>query len=125
MWKSYVSKGGEVDFPKALLYRIAHNMLVNSYARDKKHDSLDDLSEAGFEVSDPLQEKTSNLDIKDLYNVLKELPDKYSDLIISRHIEGFSVKEIAEKEEVTENVISVRLHRALERLAKLYNKYEK
>lgn len=124
MWQSYLSKEKEIEYPKALLYRIAHNLLVNSYARDKKHDSLDTLSESGFEIEDDEQNISGNLEIKDLNDALELLPDKYSELIIARHIEGFSVKDIAEMQGVSENVISVRLHRALERLEKLYNKDE-
>lgn len=123
MWQSYVSKDKQIDYPKALLYKIAHNILVNSYARDKKHDSLDDMSEDGFEIEDSSQR--ISLEIKDLNEVLEKLPDKYSDLIILRHIEGFSVKDIAEMHDLSENVVSVRLHRALEHLEKLYNKEEK
>jgi RNA polymerase sigma-70 factor (ECF subfamily) len=124
MWQSYLSKDKKIDYPKSLLYRIAHNILVNSYERDKKHDSLDTLSEDGFEIEDVSQNVSVNLEIKDLNDALELLPDKYSELIIARHIEGFSVKEIAKMQEVSENVISVRLHRALEQLEKLYKKEE-
>ena len=123
MWQSYVSKDKQIDYPKALLYKIAHNILVNSYARDKKHNSLDDMSEDGFEIEDSSQ--IISLEIKDLNEVLEKLPEKYSELIILRHIEGFSVKDIAEMHDLSENVVSVRLHRALEHLEKLYNKVEK
>jgi RNA polymerase sigma-70 factor (ECF subfamily) len=119
MWQSYLSKGKEVEYPKALLYKIAHNILVNSYERDKIYDSLDNLSEEGFEVEDQTQ-KTS-FEIKDLNDALDKLPEKYSDLIMLKYIEGFSIKEIAEMYDETENVISVRLHRALGYLEKIYN----
>lgn len=119
MWQSYLSKGKEVEYPKALLYKIAHNILVNSYERDKIYDSLDNLSEDGFEVEDQTQ-KTS-FEIKDLNDALDKLPEKYSDLIMLKYIEGFSIKEIAEMYDETENVISVRLHRALGYLEKIYN----
>lgn len=118
MWQSYLSKGKEIEFPKSLLYKIAHNILVNSYERDKHHDSLDDLSEDGFEVEDKTQ-KTS-FEVKDLKDALEKLPDKYSDLIVLRYIEGFSIKEIAEMYDESENVMSVRLHRAIDQLKKIY-----
>lgn len=118
MWQSYLSKGKEVEFPKSLLYKIAHNILVNSYERDKKHDSLDDLSEEGFEVEDNSQK--SSFEVKDLKDALEKLPDKYSDLIMLRYIEGFSIKEISEMYDESENVMSVRLHRAIDQLKKIY-----
>lgn len=122
MWQSYLSKGKEIEYPKSLLYKIAHNILVNSYERDKVYDSLDDMSEDGFEIEDPTQ-KTS-FEIKDLNEALEKLPAKYSDLITMRHIEKFSVKEIAEIYDESENVISVRLHRALQYLEKIYSQEE-
>jgi len=118
MWQSYLSKGKEIEFPKALLYKIAHNILVNSYERDKKHDSLDDLTEEGFEVEDT--SKNDSFEVKDLHDALEKLPDKYSDLIMLRYIEGFSIKEIAEMYDESENVMSVRLHRAIDQLKKIY-----
>jgi RNA polymerase sigma-70 factor (ECF subfamily) len=118
MWQSYLSKGKEIEYPKSLLYKIAHNILVNSYERDKFFDSLDDLSEDGFEVEDQTQ-KTS-FEIKDLNEALDKLPDKYSDLIMLRYIEGFSIKEIAEMYDESENVMSVRLNRAIGQLKKIY-----
>lgn len=118
MWQSYISKGKEIEYPKSLLYKIAHNILVNSYERDKVYDSLDTMSEEGFEVEDKNQR--TSFEIKDLKDALEKLPDKYSELITLRHIEGFSVKEIAEMYDESENVISVRLHRAISHLEKIY-----
>lgn len=118
MWQSYLSKGKEIDYPKSLLYKIAHNILVNSYARDKEHDSLDDLSEDGFEVED--QSQKTSFEVKDLNEALDKLPEKYSHLIMLRYIEGFSIKEIAEMYDESENVMSVRLNRAIGQLKKIY-----
>jgi RNA polymerase sigma-70 factor (ECF subfamily) len=122
VWQSYVSKDKEIEFPKALIYRVAHNLLVNSYERDIHHDSLDTLSEDGFDITDESQNISKITDSADLYQALDLLSKKDSDLIILRHIEGFSVKEIAEMHKVTENVLSVRLHRALNQLEEIYNK---
>lgn len=119
VWQSYLSKGKDIEYPKALLYKIAHNILVNSYERDKKHESLDDLSEEGFEVEDKTQ--NTSFEVKDLHDALEKLPEKYSDLIMLKYIEGFSVKEIADMYDESENVISVRLHRAIGHLEKIYN----
>jgi len=125
MWQSYLGKGKDVEFPKALLYRIAHNLLVNSYERDVHHSSLDTLSEAGFDIADNSQDISKTIIASDLNQMLGLIEKKDSDLILLRHIEGFSVKEIADIHGVSENVISVRLHRALAQLEDLYNKKEK
>jgi RNA polymerase sigma-70 factor (ECF subfamily) len=125
MWQSYVSKGVAVEYPKALLYRIAHNMLVNSYARDELHDSLETLVEdEGFDVVDHAQDTMQKVAGEELHRMLTRLSKEDAELITMRHIEGFSVKEIAEMKQISENTLSVRLHRALARLEDLYTKHE-
>jgi len=125
MWQSYVAKGKSIEHPKALLYRIAHNLLVNSYARDVVHDSLETLSEdEGFDVVDDTQDTLQQVAAEELYRMLTLLSKEDAELITMRHIEGFSVHEIATVKEVSENTLSVRLHRALARLEDLYTKHE-
>lgn len=122
IWNSYISKGKKLEYPKALLYKIAHNLVVNSYERDVNFESLDLMTEEGFEVKDNTQDFNKFFDQKDLYQALDKIPKKDSEIIILKYIEGFSVKEIAEIQEVSENTLSVRLHRALASLESIYNK---
>ena len=125
MWQSYIGKGADVEHIKALLYRIAHNLLVNSYQRDVRHESLDTLSEDdGFDVADTTQNTLQQASAEELHRMLTRLSDKDAELIRLRHIEGFSVQEIAAIQQVSENTLSVRIHRALERLEDLYTKHE-
>lgn len=120
LWKSYVSKGMTIEHEKALLYRIAHNLVVNSYERDVPHVSLETAEEAGFDVEDATQDTFTQVTGHELHRKLATLPEADAELIRLRHLEGFSVKEIAELQQVSENVISVRLHRALSKLETLY-----
>jgi RNA polymerase sigma-70 factor (ECF subfamily) len=125
MWQSYVAKGSAVEYPKALLYRIAHNMLVNSYARDELHESLETLVEdEGFDVVDHAQDTLQKVAGEELHRMLTRLSKEDAELITMRHIEGFSVGEIATMKQISENTLSVRLHRALARLEDLYTKHE-
>ncbi len=120
VWE-YISKGNEVQEPKAFLYRIATNLVIDFY-RKKKSDSLDTLIEAGF---DPIGENTVSgekaAEIQELYAKLEGLDDKYKDILIMRFVNDMSVQDIAAVYDEHENTISVRIHRAIEKLKGIYN----
>ncbi len=121
VWQSYLSKGNSLDFPKALLYKVAHNLLVNSYQRDISYYSLDEMSEEGFEVKDTANDFQKIFDVRDLYQAISQLSKKDAEIILLKYIEGFSVKEISEIYNISENALSVRLHRAISKLEEIYN----
>ncbi|MCK4968527.1 MAG: RNA polymerase sigma factor, partial [Candidatus Aenigmarchaeota archaeon] len=58
-------------------------------------------------------------DIKQVNQVIKQLPDQYREVIILRYIEELSVKETAKIIDRSEGATRVLLHRALNALKKL------
>jgi RNA polymerase sigma-70 factor (ECF subfamily) len=123
LWE-YVSNGNEVLEPKALLYRIATNLIIDYY-RKKKSDSLDALTQNGFDVVDTVDlSPERRFEIQQLHTKINELPDKYKDILIMRFVDDLSVPEIAEVYNEHENTISVRIHRAVDKLRKIYTENE-
>jgi RNA polymerase sigma-70 factor, ECF subfamily len=124
-WK-YISQGKEIDNLRAFLYKIANNLIIDEY-RKKKTVSLELMKESGFDVRDDGHDTiTRSSEGREIIKVVEELDDTYRDVIIMRHVDGMSPKEIAEILEVTENVVSVRINRGLKKtreLLKIY--YEK
>ncbi|MEK7569243.1 MAG: RNA polymerase sigma factor [Patescibacteria group bacterium] len=121
LW-DYMSQGKEIDNMRALLYRIANNLIIDEY-RKKKVVSLDQMrDEEGFDIG---FESMHDIESRDEYEhaqaLLERLPDKYREALVMRHIDGLSVKEIAHLTHESENVISVRIHRAIEKLKALRN----
>lgn len=115
VWQ-YLLAGNEVENMKALLYKIARNLIIDEY-RKKKFDSLDTMSEAGFEPVDASQLDTvSIVEAGLLIDRIKELPEAYSEVVFMRYVDDLSVKEIAEALGEQENNISVRIHRGLHKL---------
>ena len=115
VWQ-YLLAGNEVENMKALLYKVARNLIIDEY-RKKKFDSLDTLSEAGFEPSDAAALDTiSIVEAGLLVERIKELPESYSEVVFMRYVDDLSVKEIAEALGEQENNISVRIHRGLHKL---------
>ncbi len=117
----YINKGGEVENMKAFLYRTAHNIVVDHY-RKKKTVSLDDLADQGFDPgADTTQELENQIDGAHAISLLNKIPDAYRDVIFMQYVDGLSVKEIADILGETPNNVSVKIHRGLEKLRKVYN----
>lgn len=112
----YLLQGNQVENMKALLYKVARNLIIDEY-RKKKFDSLDVMSDAGFEPVDHGQLDTiSIVEAGLLVDRIKELPDAYSEVVFMRYVDDLSVKEIAEALGEHENNVSVRIHRGLHKL---------
>lgn len=119
VWVS-LQNGTIMDNPKAFLYAATRNAITDWYRR-KKPISLDDLHEIGFDA--PMEEEARNTDRLEAERILEKaakLEDKYREVIVLRFVNDLSVTEIAELLGEKENNISVRLHRALEKLRKIY-----
>lgn len=119
LW-AYMSQGKEIDNMRALLYRIANNLIIDEY-RKKKDESLDRMrDEEGFDIG---TESMRDIETRDEHAqalaLLDCLPDKYREALVMRHVDGLSVKDIAHLMHESENVISVRIHRAIEKLQKM------
>lgn len=116
----YLSDGKKIDYMRAFLYRVATNLIVDA-SRKKKSSSLDTMMEEdGFELQD---ESLTHPDIipqtREVMQHLKSLDEIYRIAITKRFFEEKSPKEIAVELGVSENVVSVRIHRGIERLARL------
>ena len=117
---NYIAKGQIVDNQKAFLYKITGNLIIDYY-RKKKEASLDVLSEAGFDPAGEDENATLNYaECQHVIGAVKKLESPYREAISMRYIDGFSLGDIAEVVGETENVVSVRIHRGIEKLKKLY-----
>lgn len=120
---SYLRGGYEIDNFRPFLYKVLNNLIIDEY-RKKKEASLDALleldgvDEGSFsELSESTVEAMSaTIDGKKAFELLTELPDQYREVIILRFVDQLGPKEISELIEESENVVSVRLHRALKQL---------
>jgi RNA polymerase sigma-70 factor (ECF subfamily) len=129
---SYVRSGQEIDSFRPFLYKVLNNLIVDEY-RKRKESSLDALlamegvSEGSFEelVDDSTEALAATMDGRRAYELLTNLSDEYREVITLRFVDGLGPKEIAELIEESENVVSVRLHRALKALRAAMENEEK
>lgn len=115
----YLAKDKEIDNIKAFIYRTAHNLLVNSIRNKKQTVSIDELQEnIDFEVAD-IQQEESNAQASDIASILdsfKIFKEKDAELMKLRYVDGLSIQEISQITSSSENSVSVKIHRLLEKL---------
>lgn len=120
----YTRSGRQIDNLRAFLYRVLNNLIIDE-SRKKKSLSLEQLSEQGFDPGEDTRgHLADHLEVREVLKTLKGLSEQERQIIIMRHVDGFGPKEIAEALGTRENVVSVRLHRAVKQLRKILNRHE-
>tara|TARA_B100000508_G_scaffold132802_1_gene122056 strand:+ start:6682 stop:7272 length:591 start_codon:yes stop_codon:yes gene_type:complete len=113
---------------KTWIYSVANNMCINEYKKmavrsNTTNGISQDLPVASHEKA--VEEQVYEQDFaSDLKEVLKELDDKHSEVFVLRHIDGMSVKEVAEVLEVSPGTVKSRLFYATKKVAgqlEMYN----
>lgn len=114
-WK-YIMAGHTIENMRAFLYRTARNLIIDE-SRKKRPVSLDLLQEKGVVFRrESRNELMDNIDAKQIMELFSELDDIYREVLEMRYVEELAVKEIAEIVGESENTISVRIHRALQKI---------
>ena len=111
-----VRGGAEIDNERALLYTIARNLVIDWY-RKKKEQSLDVMTEAGFEfASDDYRTIEQHAEVREVLDVVRDLDEPSREALTLRFVDGLSPKDIAEITGETANAVSVRINRALKKV---------
>ena len=121
---NYLLKGKAIDNPKAFLHHIAGNLVIDYY-RKKKELSLDALAEDGYDPKgDGAEDILEDSAAKQAIASLQQLDVEYREALTLRFVNDLSIGEIAETMALSENVVSVRIHRGVQKLKKILH-YEK
>lgn len=118
-WR-YMAEGKEVNELRAFLYKTAKHILYDLTKQKHVRNtySLDAFLDEGNEVADTTPPSDyDKLDVERALKLLESLePPDYREVIYLRFIEDLGITEIATALEVSENVVSVRINRALKKL---------
>ena len=120
------SENSPIENPKAFLYQVARNLVIDHY-REKGKVEL--ISIESTDLQDPNMdlEKQAYLtsDIQQIQASLINLKQDYQDIVIWHYLDEFSIKEIAEMLNKSEGAIRVNLHRALKMLKEIMGEDKK
>lgn len=114
----YIAGGKQVRQLKPFLYRTARNLLTD-WSRRAPTESLDQKQEEGFDVVDPLADPHSLAASAHVATFVSRLEPAYREAVTLRYLEGMPPRDIAKFIGESENTVSVRIHRGIQRLREL------
>ncbi len=91
---------------KAWIFRIGYNTFINQKRSERV---FADYEEARNILSEESSE--ASFDYQKLYSALNKLPDKEKTSVLLFYMEGYSIKEIADIEEVSQDAVKQHLSR--------------
>jgi len=109
LWK--YSKKNNVKDCRAFLYKMARNVVIDYYRKNKEAS----LEEINFEL--PYKDKFKESLI--VRNLLNQLKPNYREALNLYYIEGMSAKEVAKVLKQSEPAVRTNIHRGLKELYKL------
>lgn len=118
----YLALGKPIFRMKAFLFRVANNLIIDWYrTKGSQPLPLEEIENEDQDVEDKkLQDVIdARADVRALEAALDQLEPAYRDVLVLKHVEGYGVKEIAEKLGVSENVVYVRMHRGRKKLTEV------
>ena len=115
-WEAFKDQPN-MENPRAYLYRIARNLVIDHY-RTNKHHITDQ------EIINELEDHTKNLEDKaaeakemaKVKKAMENLKDSYQDIIIYKYLEEMENSEIARIMDKSEGAVRVTAHRAINAL---------
>ncbi len=118
-----IEKIGEYTYTgaplKAWLYRIAHNLAINSFRHTGRTEHLGDTDEALEAPDDPSATVATRLENAALHDAIVQLTDEQRQVVVLRFIGGQKPAEIAQSLNKSETAIRQLQLRALRTLGRL------
>ncbi len=125
-WVLALKEDSQVHNIKAVLYKIINNLIIDEYRKRGRRGvptSLDVLQEE--EDFDPHFDDTESLynilDGEKAISLISKIREPYGESVFMKYVQGLTLTEISELTGESENTISVRVHRGISILKKLYN----
>lgn len=109
-WKSFDS----VDNPKAFLYQIARNLVIDHY-REKGRNQIVAVEQVTLidDRTDLEGKSYQDSDLGIIMSALKGIKPEYADIITYHYVNDLTIEEIAKIVDKSENNVRVILHRGL------------
>lgn len=117
-WEVFKEKAEEIDNPRAFLYQIARNLVIDHYREKGKAQIVS--TDFTPNLADPrtniVEKAMVNADLAVVKNALKDLNEDNQNVIIWHYLDDLPIKEVAKLLDRSEEATRVLLHRALNSL---------
>ncbi|MCD4704735.1 sigma-70 family RNA polymerase sigma factor [bacterium] len=121
-WEYINKHNNSIKNFQAFVYQVARNLIADFYKKNREM-PLNDYENTRIIEDHSLTEKIENISdwqILDTYlRKLGKINGKWQEVVILKHIEGFSTKEIAKIVNESHSNTRVLIHRAMEKLKEL------
>jgi len=116
-WQA-MERGTEIENPKAFIYQIARNLVIDFYREKAKNPVISEqiLSLAPDHSTNIEKQVQISADLDNTMKLLAKLKPEYQDIVVWHYLDDMPVKEIAQILQKDENNVRVTLHRALNSL---------
>jgi|SRR5690554_441541 len=112
---------------KTWIYSVANNMCINEYKKMAVRSNTNNSLSSEMQVAaknQPIEEQLYEKDFSsDLEKAMAKLEDKHREVFVMRHIDGLSVKEVAEIMEIKPGTVKSRLFYATKKIASVMQVY--
>lgn len=120
-WKSRDGYRGEAGLAIGWVLRIARNLVIDSYRRDKSNPRLDENPLEEDALTAPPEQRPENCLVASeqqslVLGLLDRLPTEQREILVLRYLLNWKVQQIGQYLEIPENTVSVYIRRALEKL---------
>ena len=115
------------------LMRISHNLVIDYFRNNKRMMMSDHQKESGeYSLFDIIKCESDNMEVSmikgqitsDVRKLVEQLPEEQKEIVLMRHFNDMSFKEIAELTNVSINTALGRMRYALINLRKMIDKHE-
>lgn len=117
-WESYRKKSEKIENPRAFLYQIARNMVVDHY-REKGRTTIvsaENMPQMADHRTNLHEKAILSSDIEMVKSAIQKLKKDYQDVLIWHYLEDMSVQEISALLNKPEGTVRVIIHRGLNAL---------
>ncbi len=117
----YKKSYNEMHQFKTWMYQIARNVMLDYFEKGRQYPkNKDDFAYLQEQAVDPELDAEKTAQQKILYNSLAKLPPDQRELIVLSKFQGLKYKDISQMNGSTEAAVKVKVHRALQKLKKIY-----
>lgn len=123
-WDAFSSNDKNIAQPRAFIFRIARNTIIDFYRRKKITVDIDSIGDAEYSKdTHGMEHVEAFVEYEKIKVHLDKLKDEYKEVLLLKHIEELSIKEIATVLDKSQGATRVLLHRALASLRALLDEH--